>query len=506
MPLLQILKYILMTMKYLFLTPTMVFLLNLAAFSQDLLMPEWVLTESSPLPNGNAEAWAIGTDHNGHLVWGVNKDMPGLFEFMDALVFKLDEEKNLIWSDTAATGAYAQQSYNLKVTDSLVYLGGRTCSTLGTANCNALFFTTDVNTGATGWDFVWNGGYGYEEIDGIALDADGIIITGWSAGDGTEMDVLLMKIDYAGNIVWQTIWGGTAAKDDHQDGHIVVDDSMVYISGLYDGSPLLGWDGRSILAKFDKTTGEFVDSIQYGRQDIWLNAENALGMASDGTYLYTTGYTTTSANNWDVFVAKFDKELNQIWYSTWGGDSHAESARAITVAPDGSIYIGANTESFGSGGIDIALLKFNPLGDLEWYKTWGGEENDQTLDIHLHDDLLYLTGKAQSFHPTQKWEAILLKIKVDIAIPTIEPTGGIKPNLHFSPNPTNNSTLLTFDKPINRPYNLAVYNVMGQKIKTYSHIYTDEIRIEKEELGSGIFFFHLLDEKQGMAVGKLIVE
>ena len=493
-----------MNRKYFLLTILSILLLRGISFSQEELVTEWELRLSSDLPNGNAEAWAIGSDQDGNLLWGVNKDMAGFFEFMNALVYKLDDESNLIWIDTAATGAFAQQSYNLKVTDSLVYLGGRTCRALGIDSCDMLLVTTDVNNGETDLTFVWDAGYGYEEIDGIAIEADGIILTGWSAGDGTEIDVILMKIGFDGNVIWQTRWGGMSAKDDHQDGHIVVDDSMIYVSGLYDGSPSLGWDGRALLAKFDKTDGTFVDSVTYGRQDQWFNAENALGMASDGTYLYTTGYTTTSANNWDIFVAKFDKDLNNIWHTTWGG-LDTESARAITVADDGSIYIGGNTDSFGNGKIDMALLKFNPAGTLEWYKTWGDLQDDQILDIYLDDHNLYLTGKTQSFHPTQKWEAILLQVDLDKIVSNTEIINDQPPVLHFFPNPMTNSALLKLDPSIVRPQKLSIFNAMGQEVMTVNNISDREISVEKKNIGSGIFFFQLLYDDQKNAVGKLII-
>ena len=334
------------------------------AKSQDVLVPEWSLIESSSLTNGNSEAWAIGTDADGNLYWGVNADSPGLFEYMNAHLYKMDSDNNLIWMDTVATGGYAQQSYNLKVTDSLVFLGGRTCNNIGVTSCNALFKAVDANTGiTTDLNFIWDGGYGYEEIDGIHLESDGIYLTGWTEGDSTAVDLLLMKIDYNGNILWENSWGSSGARDDHQDGHIVVDDSMVYVSGLWDGTTLLGWEGSALLAKFDKSNGNFVDSVLYGRNDIWLNAENALGMTTDGDYLYTVGYTTTSENNWDLFVAKYDKNFNQIWYTTWGGTAAAESSRSLVVHDDGSIYVGGTTESYGSGEMDVLLLKLDDQGN-----------------------------------------------------------------------------------------------------------------------------------------------
>lgn len=474
-------------------------------FSQDTLTAEWELIKSSPLPNGNSEAWSIGTDQIGNVLWGVNMDMSGLFEFMDALVYKLDEDTNFIWLDTAITGIYAQQSYNLKVTDSIVFAGGRTCGAIGIDSCDALFFTTDLATGATGWDFIWDGGYGYEEIDGIFIAYDGIYITGWSAGNGTSIDILLMKLDFSGNIIWQNTWGGATVKDDHQDGHIVVDDSLIYISGLYDGSVGLGWEGRALLAKFDKSNGSFVDSTTSGRQDAWLNAENALGMTSDGTFLYTVGYTTTSANNWDIFVAKFDKNFNQVWYTTWGGSVGAESARAITIGLDGSIYIGGNTASYGGGGKDIVLLKYDPLGNLAWYKTWGDTMDDQCLDIHIHDNDLYLTGKTNSYHPTQKWEALLLKVNLDSIVGVEEQIPKEETTLHFFPNPTSNTTTLKFHNPKNTLHQLAIYNAVGQQVITLNNIKADEIKLETQNLSEGLYFYQLWSGNEKIVAGKLVI-
>ena len=460
---------------------------NQFVVAQDTLSTEWSIIETSVLPNGNSEAWSIGTDQFGNVLWGVNMDRPGLFEFMDMMLYKMDENTVPIWTDTVYTGVYAQQSYNLKVTDSIVYLGGRTCSAIGVDSCDALFATSNTLTGISGWDMTWDGGFGYEEIDGIALESDGIYLTGWTEGNGSEIDVLLMKIDYAGNVIWQNSWGAGTARDDHQDGHMVIDDSLIYISGLFDGSAGLGWDGQALLAKFDRLTGNFVDSVTYGRNDPWFNAENALGMTSDGTYLYVTGYTTTSANNWDIFVTKFDKNLNQIWYTTWGGVSDAESARAIAIANDGSLYIGGNTASYGNGGIDVVLLKFDTLGNFQWYKTWGESEDDQTLDINIKDNNLYLTGKTKSFHATQKWEALLLKVDLDSIV-------GIDQNvsensIQVYPNPTN--SIITIDTEMNIR-SVRILDLTGKIITSNSQ---SSKTINVTDLPSGIFFLEIETEE-----------
>lgn len=52
-------------------------------------------------------------------------------------------------------------------------------------------------------------------------------------------------------------------------------------------------------------------------------------MATDGTDLFITGYSTPyAANDWQIFVAKYDKQLKQHWIKTCGGNG-SETARGI---------------------------------------------------------------------------------------------------------------------------------------------------------------------------------
>src|SRR5690606_26746080 len=117
-------------------------------------------------------------------------------------------------------------------------------------------------------------------------------------------------------------------------------ENYIYAAGLWGGTGIANlYDGNAFLGKFSKADGSFVDSTLFGNQSsIFINAENALGMTSDGTYLYITGYTTPTANNWQMFTAKFDKNMNPLWYHHWGG-SNTESARAIAVA-NGYVFVG----------------------------------------------------------------------------------------------------------------------------------------------------------------------
>jgi hypothetical protein len=180
-----------------------------------------------------------------------------------------------------------------------------------------------------------------------------------------------------------------------------------------------------------------------------------------------------------------------------------ESARGITVAPDGSIYIGGNTNSFGNGGVEIVLLKFSSGGALDWYKTWGATGDDQTLDIHLRENALYLTGKTNSFHPSGKWEAVLLKVAVD----SINATGEVRApfaGAAVHPNPIHDWAQLTFDNPAHKPHTLVIFDSFGKPMDRVDGIVNGEVTIQKDCKPAGTYFYQLRNEEKVVAEGKMV--
>lgn len=375
-----------------------------------IIQPEWEIYQRSSADNGNAESWGLDIQ-NGKIYWAVSQIMPATQ--MDVTLHQLEFDGTQIWAEEIVTNQFTDQAYILSLTDSIAYIGGRTCKEpAGIQSCDALLAKADPETGAIISEISWDQGFGYEEVDGIVPQPSGLLVSGWTFGENTGMDLFLQKYDHEDNLQWTETWSSPGNRDDHQDGHVVVDNAYVYMAGLYNGSPGLGWNGRSLILKVDKNTGSLADSVTFGRQDPWVNAENALGLNTDGEFLYVTGYTTPSTNNWDIFVAKYDKDLNRIWYTTWGGDD-TESARSLVIDNSGDIFVAGTTVSYGEGGFEVVLLKLNPSGEIDWYRTWGASGDDNAFDIQIHDNSVYITGRTNSFHPIGKNEAFLIKENID---------------------------------------------------------------------------------------------
>ena len=87
----------------------------------------------------------------------------------------------------------------------------------------------------------------------------------------------------------------------------------------------------------------------------------------------------------------------QQWYTTWGGIGD-DTGQGIALDSSGNIYLAGDTESFGAGGRDMLLVKYNNLGQQQWNTTWGGADTEFGLGIALDSsENIYVSGWTESF-------------------------------------------------------------------------------------------------------------
>ena len=74
------------------------------------------------------------------------------------------------------------------------------------------------------------------------------------------------------------------------------------------------------------------------------------------------------------------------------------------------------------------------------------------------------------------------------------------------PNPTKSSAILKIENPSNEVYALTLFTSSGEIVQTIKNITSNEIKIERQNLPSGIYYFQLKSEKQFHSMGKLIFD
>jgi len=131
-----------------------------------------------------------------------------------------------------------------------------------------------------------------------------------------------------------------------------------------------------------------------GKNDDW---GSSLIQTSDGGYAIT-GYTNSfGTGELDVYLVKLDANGNLQWTKTIGGPK-GDYGNSLIQTSDGGYAIAGYTESFGAGEMDVYVIKLDAHGNLQWTKTIGGPgyEEGRSL-IQTSDGGYAIAGHTYSF-------------------------------------------------------------------------------------------------------------
>jgi hypothetical protein len=245
-------------------------------------------------------------------------------------------------------------------------------------------------------------GYAYETMD----------LGGNSLPPGGGADVVIGKLDTAGNHLWSARYGGAG---DQWVGDVVADGAgNLYLTGSFEGtldfgglsSPLTAasnWDGY--VAKLD-AAGVAQWAIQLG--DTGATRPRSIDVDGSGNVAVTGHFEGTltlgsqaSSSGEDGFVARLDPNGAVVWGTTFGGNG---DDRGRDVAFDGNnlIVIGwfANSIDFGggpeptAGGNDGFVAKLNGSNALEWLVTVGALGDQYLNDLAMDGTDVVALGDA----------------------------------------------------------------------------------------------------------------
>ncbi|MFC1854942.1 hypothetical protein ACFL2A_00175 [Thermodesulfobacteriota bacterium] len=102
---------------------------------------------------------------------------------------------------------------------------------------------------------------------------------------------------------------------------------------------------------------------------------NEILQSSDGGYILLGTTKSFGAGDADMYLVKTDKNGKEKWSKTYGGKDYDEGNSIIQTSDGGYLILGT-TKSFGAGMSDMYLVKTNPLGHLDWEKTYGTKTSE----------------------------------------------------------------------------------------------------------------------------------
>lgn len=100
------------------------------------------------------------------------------------------------------------------------------------------------------------------------------------------------------------------------------------------------------------------------------DSAGAMIETSTGDYVMAGFTDNAGLGSLDTMLTKYDADRQVIWSKSWGGSSN-ESLRDVIEADGGYVAVG-NTSSFGAGGADGLIIKYDSDGQPAWNKVIGG--------------------------------------------------------------------------------------------------------------------------------------
>ncbi len=213
-----------------------------------------------------------------------------------------------------------------------------------------------------GWAATW-GDSGADVTNGSTVDPYGYpVITGYSQVAGGIADGVLLKYSPQGDLVFEKRWGGTLFNSGNK---VSVDDQgNIYVCGDFSGTT-------------DFDPGEGVEER------------------------------SSDSGSRDPFLVKFNNDGEFLWVRTWGSSTF-DSGKAVTTTSSGMVYVCGYFEGTldfnppsgelrtSNGMRDASLVCYDPDGQFQWVRTWGGDDIDGGMFVTSDQaGNAYVTGHFQ---------------------------------------------------------------------------------------------------------------
>jgi len=439
-------------------------------------------------------SYIVGEFNSTNLPFGsivLTNTLPSSLSTWDGFIVKYDSSGNVVWAkkfggtnDDRGSSIAVDNQHNCYVTgwfDSTnFYIDGVTLTNYS-PNGNSSLFVAKFDAAA---NLLWargpSGGYNTSGSK-IAVDSTGnCYVTGSFNGTNTfggtnlvsrgSSDVLLLKYDPDGNLLWAQQAGGSAL--DGGAGIALDASNNVYLlanirsTNAAFGSFVFSVIGtyicqNMVVAKYDPA-GNVIWAKQYGGTS--LDAGTSI-VVDKSTNCYITGSASSTnlffgsivlTNNYNlligtaVFVVKLDDCGNALWAKAAQGNNTV-SSQGIAVDQAGNSYIAGyfqcdylvfdtmtltNTEPdpFGGGPADAFVAKFDAYGNLLRVVQPVGTNDQRAFSIAVDSAAnVYITGWTQgtnvlfgSFATTNAYlDMFVAKIDPDYPVLQIEPASDL---------------------------------------------------------------------------------
>ena len=224
---------------------------------------------------------------------------------------------------------------------------------------------------ATNWLRYSNGNsFTDDQVSDLYVDASGnSYVTGFTkGGDNTLEDLVVVKFDSQGLKKWAYVYQGMVEKSSDKGIAVTVDaNQVVYVTGTVDTSG--GSSYRDIYTAALDSNGNLIwDTIYAGSAG---GADYPVAISPNGIGgVYVAATTVNIVTGFDATVISYDNSGNQQWASSFHGGGQADILNCMTVDGVGNAYAAGLFVPANGALSDGLLVKYDPSGTISWDTTY----------------------------------------------------------------------------------------------------------------------------------------
>lgn len=257
---------------------------------------------------------------------------------------------------------------------------------------------------------VWEEQYQYPQngnadSEDIAIDTSGnVYICGTVNIDDTHQNLLILKYDNNGQLLWSVTYGGSSADNITADKLAVDASGNVYVAGnIANGDSAPDY----LTAKYSGE-GKELWAATFNGPGNGYDIPHDLKLDSQGNVI-VTGESEGSNGIRDFATVKYDSDGHRLWVSLYSGPDQAGGIpSAMSIDNNGNIYVtgeGLNSPN----GSDYATIKYNRNGQQIWavrYKGTGSGLNKASEIFVDVNGYIYITGNCWVNGQDSTWNTV----------------------------------------------------------------------------------------------------
>jgi hypothetical protein len=248
------------------------------------------------------------------------------------------------------------------------------------------------------WVRTYNGtGNDDDQPIGAVIDVDGdICVTGCSVNKNFGYDIATIKYDPTGNEKWISRYNSNANLLNIEDVPFGIDidnQGNLYITG-YDKS---GINKDIVTLKIDRI-GNVLWTANYQGNGGGDDIANAIAVDDKGN-AYITGYTYNLVSGYDYTTIKYNTSGEIQWVKMFNGvGNYRDFANAIGLDKKGGVYITGRSNNiikpyFPDSTDEIVTQKYSTNGDSIWTARYGKGKMNNSIQVKTDDkDNIYVLG------------------------------------------------------------------------------------------------------------------